>query len=156
MTSISRSFLALATLTVAFAAAPVHAELAKWDQAKVTGLAKQLADSTNALYDTFYKQPPPSVGSMQAREYQQLRQRVRMIKMEAGSLSASLAKGEGYEETLPSYDSLMELVRDARRIAQGLFTTQDVQTKAAATRAILNELSPYYDPDAEPLGPATR
>ena len=157
MTSISRSLLAVTSLAFTLAAAPAaRAELAKWDQAKVTALAKQLSEATDAMNDTFYKQPPPSVGSMQSREYQQLRQRVRMIRMEAGSLSKSLAKGEGYEETLPSYESLMELVRDARRIVPSVFTTQDVQTKATAIRVVLNELAPYYDPDAVPLEPAMR
>jgi hypothetical protein len=77
-------------------------------------------------------------------------------RMEAGPLSASLEKGEGYEETLPSYDSMMEIVRAARRDAQQVFSTADVQQKATAARGILNELSPDYDPDAVPLQPVMR
>ena len=138
------------------ASAPAGADLAKWDQAKVSDLAKQLADATQALNDTFYLQPPPGRGSMQSRAYQELRQKIRMIRLEAGALSASLAKGEGHEETLPSYESLMQMVRDARRDAQQVFSTVDVQQKATAVRVILNQISPYYDPDAVPLAPATR
>jgi hypothetical protein len=153
----ARSLLAIAAMgSVLVAAAPARAELATWDQSKVTELAKRFADATNELYDTFYKQPPPTRGSMQSRAYAQLRQKVRALRVEAGSLAGDLAKGEGYEETLPSYDSLMELVRDARRNSQRVFTTTDVQQKATAARLILNQLTPYYDPDAEPLGPAAR
>lgn len=137
-------------------AAPARAELAPWDQAKVAALAKQLAEATSALYDTIYKQQPPTRGSMQSRAYHQLRQKVRVIRLEAGSLAGSLGKGEGFEETEPIYESLMEMVRDARQTSQRLFTTADVQQKATAARQILNELTPYYDPDATPLAPTTR
>jgi hypothetical protein len=156
MTRFLRPLVALSACGVLAAVAPAAADLAKWDQAKVTTLAKQLADATQALNDTFYKQPPPGRGSMQSRAYQQLKQKVRMIRMEAGALSGSLEKGDGYEETVPSYDSLMEIVRAARRDAQQVFSTADVQEKATAVRVILNELSPYYDPDAVPLQPVTR
>jgi hypothetical protein len=156
MTRSDRLLVAAIAWGVLVAAAPSGADLAKWDQAKVTTLAKQLADATQALNDTFYKQPPPGRGSMQSRGYQQLKQKIRATRMEAGALSASLEKGEGYEETLPSYDSMMELVRAARRDAQQVFSTADVQQKASTVRGILNELSPYYDPDAVPLQPVTR
>lgn len=153
----SHRLLAAVTLCGVFAAGtPAGADLAKWDQAKVTTLAKQLADASQALNDTFYKQPPPGAGSMQSRAYQQLRQKIRVIRMEAGAFSSSLAKGEGYEETLPSYESLMEMVRAARRDAQQVFSTADVQEKATAVRLVLNQISPYYDPDAVPLAPVTR
>ena len=156
MTRSRRLLVAVIACGVFAAGAPAGADLAPWDQAKVTALAKQLADATQALNDTFYLQPPPGRGSMQSRSYQQLRQKIRMIRMEAGALSASLAKGEGHEETLPSYESLMQMVRDARRDAQQVFSTVDVQQKATAARLILNQISPYYDADAMPLAPATR
>jgi hypothetical protein len=69
---------------------------------------------------------------------------------------APLAKGYGYEETVPSYDSLMETIRAARRLAQQVFSGTDVQQKASAAREILNQLARYYDPDAVLPGPATR
>lgn len=134
----------------------VDADVVAWDQAQVTALAKQLETTTKELYDTIYKQQPPNRGSMQSRTYYQLRQKVRVIRMESGALASSLAKGEGLEETEPTYESLMEAVRTARQDARRLFTTKDVQDKSAAAREILNQLSPYYDPDATPLAPATR
>jgi hypothetical protein len=137
-------------------AASGHAELAAWDPAKVTTLAKQLVEAAGALYDAVYKQPPPQTGSMQSRDYYRLKQQVRHIRSEARELAASLEKGAGHDETLPVYESLMEVVREARETAARVFTVADVQQRATAARQLLNQIAPYYDPDAVELGPVTR
>ena len=136
--------------------APARADVASWDQAKVTAIAKQLVPATQDLYDTFYKQLPPTVGSGQNREFYRLKQVTRVLKTEARELAGSLEKGEGYEATLPSYESLMELVRDARELGARVFATEDLKQKAAAVRGLLNQLGPYYDPDFQTLQPVTR
>jgi hypothetical protein len=147
---------ALGAVLVLALASPSHAELAAWDQAKVTALAKQLEENAGALYDTFYKQPPPSVGSGQSQDYRRLKQEVRRVKAEAKELARSLERGDGRDDTLPIYEQLMLEVRDARQMAARVFTTQDVQQRAAAVRQGLNEIAPYYDPDAVPLEPVGR
>ena len=136
--------------------ATARAELLAWDQAKVTALAKQLEEKSKALYDSFYKQPPPQLGSGHSHDYRRLKQEVRRIKSEARELANALAKGEGREDTLPIYEQLMEIVRSARDNARRVFTTQDVQARAGDVRQVLNQLAPYYDPDAVPLQPFTR
>jgi hypothetical protein len=135
-------------------AGAAHAELAAWDQAKVTALGKQLKDATKNLYDTFYKQPPPQLGAGQGNDYRRLKQTMRRIQSEARELDSELSKGKGRDDTLDIYENLMSLVRDARDDARRVFTTQDVQNSAAEARKVLNELAPYYDPDAAPLQPA--
>ena len=145
--------LALALL-LASVAVSAHAELQKWDSAKVGALAAQLQTATRELYDTFYKQP--KVGAGQARPYYRLKQDVRHLRSEAKALAGALEKGGSQAETLPIYEDLMQVVRRARDDAQHVFTTRDVQEKASAVRLLLNQLSPYYDPDAVPLQPATR
>ena len=137
-------------------AAPAFAELAAWDQAKVSALAEQLNQAANDLYTTFYKQPPPQAGGGQSNDYRRLKQTMRRIQAEARELDRALAKGEGREDTVDIYDNLMQLVRDAREDARRVFTTKDVQDRASATRQLLNQISPYYDPDAQPLQPVTR
>jgi hypothetical protein len=137
-------------------AGPTRAELAAWDQSQVTALAKELEQASKTLYDTFYKQPTPNLGSGQGQDYRQLKQDVRRLRSEANELSLALAKGEGREDTLPIYKSLMQQVRDARELAGRVFTTQDVQQRASAVRQLLNQISPYYDADAVPLQPVTR
>jgi hypothetical protein len=135
-------------------AAPARAELTAWDQAKVTALAKQLEDASKSLYDTFYKQP--KVGAGQSRPYYRLQQDVRRLKTDARGLSRALADGKGRDETLPAYEDLMQTVRRAQDNAREVFTTKDVQDSAATARGLLNQISPYYDADAQPLEPATR
>ena len=93
---------------------------------------------------------------MQSRDYYRLKQQVRHLRSEARELSGSLGKNAGFDETLPIYEDLMQVVRLARESAQGVFTTQDVIEKATAVRLVLNQLTPYYDADAAPLEPVTR
>jgi hypothetical protein len=145
-----------AAVTLCASGPAARAELAAWDQQKVAALAQQLSKAASELYDTFYKQPVATAGSGQARSYYRLKQLVRHIRSEAGELAASLEKGTGYDETLPMYEDLMQTVRDARDEIRQTFTGIDVQEKASAARAILNQISPYYDPDFQPLQPATR
>jgi hypothetical protein len=151
---VSTSLLAI-TLAV-FHAAPGSAELTPWDQAKVAALGKQLNGAAKELYDTFYKQPSPQGGAGQGNDYRRLKQTMRRIQAEAREFDQALAKGEGREDTVDIYENLMQLVRDAREDAQRVFTTKDVQDRATAMRQLLNQVSPYYDPDAQPLQPVMR
>lgn len=144
--------LPLAT-TLLLAAPGSRAELATWDQAEATALAKELEAASEALYDTFIKKSPASVGSTQSHAYYRLKQEVRLLRVEARQLAASLAKGEGREQTLPIYNNLMQLVRLARDDAARTFNTRDVGERAAAVRGLLNRLGPYYDPDFQTLAP---
>ena len=134
-------------------AAIARAELAAWDQARVTALGKELVQASNALYETFRKQPPPSVGSMQSTAYHRLKQFVRMLHVVSQEFADSLEKGEGREQTLTIYDNLMQLARSARDEAARVFVAHDVGDRAGAVRRVLNQLGPYYDPDFPTLAP---
>ena len=124
------------------------AELAQWDQERVTALGAELSEACDALYDTFVKEPEKGIGSGQARDYYRLRQVIRRVKGEARHLSASLKKGEGCDQTLPIYENLMVMVRDARELSQRAFTSNYVLDKAAAAGDVLRRIAPYYDPKA--------
>jgi hypothetical protein len=143
----------VAPTLVLFSAPDARADLAAWDQANVTALGKELVQATNALYETFRKQPPPSLGSMQSDSYHRLKQFVRMLQAVSREFAASLEKGEGRDETRTIYDNLMQLARSARDEAARVFVAQDVSKQAAAVRQVLNRLGPYYDPDFPPLAP---
>jgi hypothetical protein len=146
-----------AALVLALAPAAVaRAELATWDQAKVTALTQQLVAATTALYDSFYKQPVPPAASGQYKVYHHLKQKVRRLRSEARTLAGDVKKGGGRVETKASFDDLMLAVRDARQDAPKVFTGADVQEKATAARDILNQLGPYYDAGFQPLQPAAR
>lgn len=124
------------------------AELAEWDQGRVTALAAELIPACDALYDTFYNEPVASVLPGQRKDYYRLRQVVRRIKLEAMHLSSALKKGEGYDETLPVYENLMVMVRDAREGAKRIFTSNFVLEKATAAGEVLQQIAPYYDSKA--------
>ena len=142
--------LAIAGLLVAPSA---RGELAAWDQARVTALAKDLATATDSLHDTFVEQPPPDVGSLQSNSYYRLKQFVRMLRVEASLFAKSLEDGDGREQTVWIYETLMSRARSARDEAGRVFVTNDVGERAAAVRGVLNQLGPYYDPDFQMLPP---
>jgi hypothetical protein len=142
---------ALATLVLGVAlATPAAAELAAWDQAKVSALTAELEGATKALNDTFYKEPTPT-GAGNRRAYYRLKQNVRRLRSETRQLASALGEGAGREETLNIYEHMMMTVRQARNDATQVFLTHGVQERASAVRGLLNQLSPYYDPDAVPL-----
>jgi hypothetical protein len=146
-------YLLAMTLLLLLSAPNARAELAPWDQAKVTALGKELVQATNALDETFRKQPSPSVASMQGDSYHRLKQFVRLLRVVSREFTDSLEKGEGREETLNIYDNLMQLARSARDEAGRVFVAHEVGERAAAVRQVLNRLGPYYDPDFPPLAP---
>ncbi len=134
---VSRSLVIIASML----ARGARAELAAWDQAQVTELSKQLAAATDALSDTFLKQPPPSLGSMQSQAYYRLKQWVRLLEVQARTLADSTQKGEGREPTLPMYENLMQLVRSAREDAPRAFVGS-LHARAAIGSALLRSPSP--------------
>jgi hypothetical protein len=144
----------LGSLAIAgFLFAPsARGELAAWDEAKVTALAKELETATHVLYETYIEKHTPDAGTMQSQAYYRLKQEVRLLRVEAGWLAESLEKGAGRDETLPVYDHMMQLVR-AARLDAGRVVVHDVGERAAVVRGVLNQLGPYYDPDFDALPP---
>jgi len=149
-----RSAVVVVSLLAFAAGAP--AELAKWDQAKVTELGKQLETATNELWQSFRRQPEPTRASPQRKRFFQLRQEIRQLRREARSLSRALQRGEDQEATEPSYRSMMQTVRAARDNARVVFSGADVQQRAGVVLDILNQLTPFYDASAPPLAPVSR
>lgn len=142
----------LALAAPAAQAAPAQA----WDQAKVTELGKQLEAATNDLWQTFRRQPRPTLGQGQSNSFFRLQQQLRSLRSEARSLSRMLQGGAGHDETLPSFQSMMETIRIAQDNARRVFSGAEVREKADAARAVMNQLIPFYDTAAQPLVPTTR
>ena len=138
----------LVLAVIAWLPSASFAELAAWDQERVTALGAELTEACDALYNTFVKEPAKTIGSGQSKDYYRLRQVIRRVKTEAKHLSSALGEGEGYDQTLPIYESLMTMVRDAREISQRTFTSNYVTEKAAAAGDVLRRIAPYYDPKA--------
>jgi hypothetical protein len=143
-------------LAVSLPAPSAVGELAAWSQTEVTGLAKDLAATTEALYEVFMGQPAPRLGSVQSDAYHKLKHRVRMLRVEARMLVRSLEEGDGREQTEWIYGNLMSHARSARYEARGALLAEQVSDRAAAVRGVLNQIGPYYDPDFRTLAPDPR
>lgn len=76
-----------------------------------------------------------------------------MLRSEAHGLAQSLQSGEGRQQTVWIYEILMSLVRSARDEAARASVAKDLGERAAAVRAVLNRLGPFYDPDFVTLPP---
>jgi len=138
----------LLALVVGLASA-VSAELASWDQARVTAIAKELSDESKHVYDSFYKMSVRSGRSGgNAHELHQLKDTLRLLRSETRHLASELEKGAGHDETLPIYKRLMELVRDARESIQRIYTEQSLLDAVAKAGDALRRLQPYYDAKA--------
>ncbi len=116
----------------------------EWNQEDATAAAVELREATQALYDSFYKQPTQGIGSGQARAYLELKQQLRRVRLESRHLANSLEGGEGHDETLPIYRNLMEEVRSAQENARSVYSTSPVVEKANVARAALEKLAAFY------------
>jgi hypothetical protein len=71
-------------------------------------------------------------------------------------MARALERGADRDETLPSFESLMETVRRAQDDARRVFSVAEMHERADAVREVLNQLAPYFDPDWKPLEPPAR
>lgn len=140
-------------LAVSLLAPSAGAELAAWNQARVTEIARELAKATEALQTAFDQQSAPAEGSSQRVPYFQLKNRVRMLRNEARVLLKSLEQGGSREQTAWMYEILISHARSARYEAPRVFVANEVGERAGAVRQVLNQLGPFYDPDFATLAP---
>lgn len=146
----------VAVLLLALAAPASAAPAQAWDQAKVTALAEQLETTTADLWNTFRRQPRPTLGQGQSNSFFRLQQQLRSLRSEARSFSSMLQDGAGHDETLPSFESMMQTIRIAQDNARRVFTGEEVRNKATAAREVMNQITPFYEADPTVLEPVTR
>ena len=140
--------LVLALASPAGAAAPV-----KWDQEKTAAIALQLYEGVDSLYDTLYKQGNPEQLASGGLDYHRLKDRVRVMRSESRHLANELKKGKSHDETVHAFERLMQLVRDARELANGLLLEEPTIARIKSARKSLDQIAQYYDPDALSKGP---
>lgn len=138
-------FAVAAGLALALAAPrPAPAEPAPWDGARAAALAKQLVDAVDDLYDVVFVQPQLVETPNAVRDYERLKRELRRMRNQARGLAADLERGETREQTQQAYESILVSVSYARERVRSLFTTQDVEQRAAQVRDLLDRLAPYY------------
>jgi hypothetical protein len=123
--------------------AHASAQTEAWNQEKVTGLAKELESAVSGLRDALRKSPMWE-NPQQKRTLYRISDKLRLIESESASLHAYLAKGAGMEETLPAYERIQRLRRDAQVLAKKTDVSAFTQPKLDRANQVLGLLAPYY------------
>jgi hypothetical protein len=134
------------------AAAGARAELATWDQARVTKYAEELAVATDEL-----SQALESVGIQnvtQANARYQVRDTVQMLNTASTGLAEALKNGKGRDETLPRYKRVETLRRDAEEESRRADIPENVFEKVFSVGGALIKLRPYYVDEPAQEAPA--
>jgi hypothetical protein len=140
---------ALALVATACLAAAAAAALATWDQARVTGIAKELATASDAFEQTVRKQPGGTVGSGDAENVFGMQQETRALSEQSRALAGHLAAGKGHDETANYYKRLKESADDIAENAQRSNLDEPTMDAWAKVADLMRQLAPYYDPKAD-------
>jgi hypothetical protein len=123
------------------------ADLAKWDQKKVTATAEQLDQAAAKLRDGLRATPPITLGRPGRRALFSLREEVRVIASTSRRLHRALADGAEMEETYPTFRRLVRTGRRASRELNRLDLGQDTRGQVEAVADGVRKLRPYYEPE---------
>lgn len=135
-------------MAVVALSSPASAELATWDQARVTELAQQLVQASDAWEQAVRKQSGGDIGSGDAEAEFGLGMKARVLKEQSQALAGHLAKGEGYDKTHNYYRSLKELIDDTEEIAQRSELEEPTMDAWAKVADLQRQIAPFYDPKA--------
>jgi len=141
-----------ALVALALAWAPVRGALAQseiWNQEKVAALAGELESAVSGLRDAVRKSPMWQ-NPQQKQTLYRIADKLRLIESEAASLHAQLTRGAGMQESLPNYERLQRLRRDAQVLAKKTDVSAVTQPKLDRATQVLNQLAPYYPAQPAP------
>jgi hypothetical protein len=146
------SFAMSFAFAAALAAAPssARAELAKWDQARVTAIATELAEAVSKAAIEVDKQKGSRVDVGKERAFYEFREDMRLAKNTSRHLSKELQGGHGREETYPTFKRLKTLRNDAAENARRADMPDSAIATITAAGELLVRLRPYYE--EEPTG----
>jgi hypothetical protein len=140
---------ALAAVVLSLVALPALADLAAWDQARATGIAKQLADASDAFEQAVRKEPGmDQVGSGTAEAGFGVVQRSRVLKEQSQTLAGHLEKGKGHDDTRNEWRGLKEVADDLTEDAQRSELSEPTLDAWAKVADLMRQLAPYYDAKA--------
>lgn len=138
---------AAAFLTASGASA---AELATWDQKRVTDYAGELASASTSLKLALEDTGTPNFAQANARY--KIQDTVQNLETAAQSLHAALKDGKGREETLPRFKRVETLRRDAEVEARSADIPEQVFAKVFDVGSALLKLRPYYFAEGDKEG----
>lgn len=145
--------LAALVLAAALVVPPARAELAKWDQARVTGIANDLAKAVKHLRSVTRKEPPATLGQAGRVAFYQFQDELGSIESSSRRLTKALQDGKGREQTYPTYQRMMASVRNAAEEARRANVSENVLNAIAPCSDALRRLRPYYEEEPPPPEP---
>jgi hypothetical protein len=137
-----RGFVAAALAVALSAAVAAHAQLAKWDQDRVTKYAENLVTACAGLEDSLNQIGIQNLANANAAY--QLKETVQMLQTAARGLSGSLQAGKTRDETLPRFKRIDTLRRDAEVQGRRADIPEQVFEKVFEVGSALIVLRPYY------------
>ncbi len=129
------------------------AELAKWNQERVTKYAEELKASTRDLVQAL--STVHATGVIHKDMFYQARETVGLMDHAADGLAAALEAGEGLDATLPRFKRIQALRRDAEEQAKKAELPEAVLDKVFPVGTALFKLRPYYQDEPMPEEPKT-
>jgi hypothetical protein len=138
------------SLTLALSVAlHASAQTETWNQEKTAALAGELESAVSGLRDAVRKSPAWE-NPQQKRTLYRIADKLRLIESESASLHAQLVKGAGMDETLPTYERIQRLKRDAQVLAKKTDVSAFTKPKLDRATEVLSQIAPYYPPRKEP------
>jgi len=138
------------TAALAFAALaslPAAADLAKWDQQRVTAAAQDLATASEAWWQAVRRQPLEMVGD--AADEGSILNKARVLQEMSAGLASHLKEGQGHDKTVDMYKSFKEVTDDTEEAAQRAALDEPTMDAWAKVASALRVIAPYYDPKAD-------
>ena len=139
---------ALALVQTVGLARGAMAQTQPWNQEVVTATAGELEDAVSGLRDVVRGSPNLDIPAKKA-VVGQILDNPRQLEASASSLHASLKKGAGMEQTLPTYMRLQQLRRDTAVLAQRVDISAITQPKLEKAQELLAKMEPYYPTQAK-------
>jgi len=132
-------------VALALTPVPVRAvERQAWEQEKVTQIARELAQCVAEMREAFRQEPIADLASLQMNARYRLEEKLRLLDSETWALWSHLETGQGLDATLPIYDRIGSLARDAREEARRQSVAKPVQDRVDHAEATWARLIPYY------------
>lgn len=145
MTHTFRSRLGLVLIGALLLPLAAGAELAKWDQERVTGYAKELSEACQELSVAVRQEEGATVNPSQQQTMYRVQETTKALCTTARQLEAHLEQGEGRDETTSIYMKLPTLRRDAEEEGRRAMITEPTMDKVFAVGGPLMRLRPYYE-----------
>ena len=120
------------------------AELAAWNQERVTRYAAELEEATKALEEALVREPTYVQPATQ-RAYYQAREEVRAMHAAARRLHNSLSNGEAQPATRPIFQRIQLLRRNAEEQGRKALIPDHIMQKTGPVGQAIMKLRPYYE-----------